>query len=274
MHLPRKQKWILYVTFGFGIFVAVVDVVRISYLQNAAVARAAEVIGGQGSSNQRQTEQNSDFSWFAAYSFMWSAIEVNVGIMVACVPALKPLVSRFVPQLIRDKVGSRAEKQTSRTTKNNADTATAQRVASVEDAPSGSCQADEDAVDFITSPGMTETTQATERPQTAMTNTSSVSRQGTATNFDFVSMAESKSIVYMSNRESVRPIAEVTILFFLWGFAYGLLNALNGQIQSITKESANQAVGTHSAYYVGYFVAPLTFGRLILKSWGFKACYV
>lgn len=35
MRLPRKQKIILVVTFGFGIFVAVVDVVRIYYLQSA-----------------------------------------------------------------------------------------------------------------------------------------------------------------------------------------------------------------------------------------------
>lgn len=34
MRLPKKQKLILVVTFGFGIFVAVVDIVRIYYLQN------------------------------------------------------------------------------------------------------------------------------------------------------------------------------------------------------------------------------------------------
>jgi hypothetical protein len=35
MRLPRKQKIILVITFGFGIFVAVVDVIRIYYLQDA-----------------------------------------------------------------------------------------------------------------------------------------------------------------------------------------------------------------------------------------------
>src|SRR5450755_1224021 len=33
---------------------------------------------------------------------MWSAIEVNVGIICACVPSLKPLVSRTLPSMIRD----------------------------------------------------------------------------------------------------------------------------------------------------------------------------
>ena len=50
MRLPKKQKLILVITFGFGIFVAVVDVVRIYYLQSAQRnhLRAKEG-GGQGS---------------------------------------------------------------------------------------------------------------------------------------------------------------------------------------------------------------------------------
>lgn len=39
MRLPRKQKIIIVITFSFGFFVAVVDVIRIAYLQNAATSR-------------------------------------------------------------------------------------------------------------------------------------------------------------------------------------------------------------------------------------------
>lgn len=39
MRLPRRQKIILVITFSFGFFVAVVDVIRIAYLQNAATSR-------------------------------------------------------------------------------------------------------------------------------------------------------------------------------------------------------------------------------------------
>lgn len=39
MRLPAKQKAILVVTFSFGFFVAVVDVVRIAFLQQAATSR-------------------------------------------------------------------------------------------------------------------------------------------------------------------------------------------------------------------------------------------
>jgi hypothetical protein len=39
MRLPRKQKIILVITFSFGFFVAVVDVIRIAYLQEATTSR-------------------------------------------------------------------------------------------------------------------------------------------------------------------------------------------------------------------------------------------
>jgi fucose permease len=37
--------------------------------------------------------------------------------------------------------------------------------------------------------------------------------------------------------------------------------------------SPAQFLGLHSAYYGGYFTGPLTFGRLVFKYWGFKACF-
>lgn len=39
MRLPYKQKVILVITFGFGFFVAVIDVIRIAFLQRAATSR-------------------------------------------------------------------------------------------------------------------------------------------------------------------------------------------------------------------------------------------
>jgi hypothetical protein len=43
MRLPRKQKIILVITFSFGFFVAVVDVIRIAYIQDAATSRQIAV---------------------------------------------------------------------------------------------------------------------------------------------------------------------------------------------------------------------------------------
>jgi hypothetical protein len=43
MRLPTKQKAILVITFGFGFFVAVVDVIRIAFLQRAAISHETEI---------------------------------------------------------------------------------------------------------------------------------------------------------------------------------------------------------------------------------------
>jgi hypothetical protein len=43
MRLPMKQKAILVITFGFGFFVAVVDVIRIAFLQRAATSHKMEI---------------------------------------------------------------------------------------------------------------------------------------------------------------------------------------------------------------------------------------
>lgn len=40
MRLPYKQKMILVITFSFGFFVAVVDVIRVAFLQQAATSRS------------------------------------------------------------------------------------------------------------------------------------------------------------------------------------------------------------------------------------------
>lgn len=45
-------------------------------------------------------------------------------------------------------------------------------------------------------------------------------------------------------KQSILPITLVTILFFLWGFAYGLLDALNASFQTALNITAAKAGGT------------------------------
>lgn len=47
-------------------------------------------------------------------------------------------------------------------------------------------------------------------------------------------------------RQSILPITLVTILFFLWGFAYGLLDVLNAKFQTALNITAAKAGGTFS----------------------------
>lgn len=297
LRLPRKQKIILLITFGFGVFVTVVDVVRIAYLQQAFQNRIAEVQRGTDHSDSRN---HTDFSWYGSISYMWSAIEVHTGIMVACVPSLKPLVAKLLPNMLKDTdddFSTRRASDGSRL-KSTAEVQDDQQVPSVINSPArllshqqqsdrSRSEVDEDAqmtfMDFLTTPEMTELPSGNpveprsptmDRMRRETTNTSRHGTLSQPTFFDFVNVHKRKSLVHMTNRESIWPIAMVTILFFIWGFAYGLLDTLNGQFQRVAHMSSGQSIGIHSAYFAGYLVAPPTFGRIVLKVWGFKACFI
>lgn len=308
MRLPRKQKIILIITFSFGAFVAAVDVVRIVYLQGAARTRIREIVTSTNSGS-REAEQ-TDFSWYAAFSFMWSAIEVNVGIMCACVPGLKPLVSRFLPQMLRDasdpvsrdnsfsdgnEVKRMQEEQRVPSVEagdvQRRDFSVTQEPAAKEEAEEGremgfldflnetapsrsksSNNNEMGMMDFLTTPEMADFPEA-ERTQTALTNTSRHTTPASPTFFDFVNMKRKKGLPYVTTRESVFPIAVVSVVFFIWGFEYGLLDVLNQQFQRVAGMSAGQSTGIHSAYFAGYAFGPALVGQFVLKHWGFKMCF-
>jgi fucose permease len=283
MRLPMKQKIILVVTFSAGLFVAVVDVVRISYLQDASEARLSAIqrLNGQTTAI---TAEMIDSSWFLSYTYLWTAIEVHVGIMCACVPALKPLVARFLPAMLKDpgetsRAASAMEKSVAVDMNSPPDVNS--RVEYPDDVHTrdfgGSLDSGVggpmDMIDFLTTPDMNEG-EAMRRTTTAMTNTSRhTAPPASATFFDFVNVKRHKSMVQMTHRESIFPISMVTLLFFIWGFEYGLLNVLNRQFQIVANVTSGQTAAIHSAYFAGYFAGPWTVGRLVLKHWGFRSCF-
>ncbi|CAI6338708.1 unnamed protein product [Periconia digitata] len=286
MRLPTTQKAILIVTFGFGVFVCMVDIVRIYYLQDAQRENLRATHNNMPDSGT-ETRNTTDFSWYASLSFMWSAVEINVGIMVACVPGLKPIVKRFLPQWIIDHTVH--DRSTSRTSDSmvlgpNRNSIPLQSpptsplsppYSPLSKPPAAALRGQDEtpgAVDFITTPD--DQMPPLNRYSTVATCATTRTRRNSAAFFDFVNMEKRKNITLRSTREAIFPIIMVTILFFIWGFAYGLLDTLNNRFQEVAHMTDGQTIGQHSAYYAGYIVAPLLFGRIVFKTWGFKACYM
>lgn len=287
MRLPRKQKIILVVTFSFGFFVAIVDVIRIAYLQNAATSRqlALQELHLQDSNN------GDDLSWFASLSFMWSVVEVNVSIMCACVPSLKPLVARLIPKLIRDTDDASVTddpryprsadlpisptpgaintlSQTSNDANKNSPSQSESQTSALD--PQRNASVPVDMLEFLSRP-------PDSAPQDAEANTTTVtstSYTGSITFFDFVNMKKPASMLKLNNRESIAPIALTTVLFFLWGFAYGLLDTLNMQFQLIKGLDTWKSLALYAVYFGGYLIGPPVIGRTVLKRWGFKATFI
>ncbi|RAL16496.1 putative MFS monosaccharide transporter [Aspergillus homomorphus CBS 101889] len=285
MRLPRKQKIIIVITFSFGFFVAVVDVIRIAYIQDAATSRqiALKEIHLQGT-------PGDDLSWYAAFSFMWSVIEVNVSIMCACVPSLKPLVARLLPKLIRDtdesyqtsSPGIRplpmlapivVEDSAPRPPPPIPDHPSPKPTNSDSHSSRTGSDARIDLTEFLAAPPPHLPPEATDLEQRTNTVTNS-SYPPSITFFDFVNMKQPANMLKLSNKESITPIAFITILFFLWGFAYGLLDMLNEQFKKILHLGIYRSYGLHATYYGGYLLGPLLVGRPVLKHWGFKASFI
>ncbi|KAJ9148550.1 Glucose galactose transporter [Pleurostoma richardsiae] len=82
------------------------------------------------------------------------------------------------------------------------------------------------------------------------------------------------SAAHLTSKQSLLPNALVTILFFLWGFAYGLLDVLNSHFQATLSISSSMASGLSAAYFGAYFICPPTISGWILRRFGFRITFM
>ncbi|TVY67366.1 L-fucose-proton symporter [Lachnellula suecica] len=75
-------------------------------------------------------------------------------------------------------------------------------------------------------------------------------------------------------RESIVPVALVTILFFMWGFAYGLLDVLNAHFQHALNITQGMSGGLQAAYFGAYFIGPLTYSGWIVRKFGYRWAFI
>ena len=75
-------------------------------------------------------------------------------------------------------------------------------------------------------------------------------------------------------RQSIVPIILVTVLFFLWGFAYGLLDTLNAKFQQSLNITAARAGGLQASYFGAYFVGPPTYSGWIVRKFGYRWTFI
>ncbi|KAJ5647334.1 hypothetical protein N7490_003706 [Penicillium lividum] len=87
IEIPRRQKAALMILFGLGGFVCVTSIVRLVSL--------------------KKISDSADPTYDNVGAASWSAVECNTGIICACLPTLKPLISKLVPGLLSTLEGSR-----------------------------------------------------------------------------------------------------------------------------------------------------------------------
>ncbi|EHK26724.1 uncharacterized protein TRIVIDRAFT_142807 [Trichoderma virens Gv29-8] len=269
MRLPSRQKTILVFTFTLGIFVAVVDVIRIYYLQQAI----ADVPTGITTDPTSRFGGQADFAYNASLALMWSAVEVNVGTTCACIPTLKPLVLRLLPSMLynpKNKNGTRASPST--TSDKTQSQQPSENPSLTNNIASGVIKPEPVAHGALggrlhASPGPDAPMSAMEFLTTPdMTTLGDHHSYENGIYFGFVNMTKPKSMLRANKKESWKYCTIVAILFLLWGISYGLLNTLNNAIAAVDNMSTAQTIGLTSAYFGGgYFFGPLLVGEWILR---------
>jgi MFS transporter, FHS family, L-fucose permease len=78
----------------------------------------------------------------------------------------------------------------------------------------------------------------------------------------------------ITTRQSILPVSLVTILFFMWGFAYGLLDVLNSHFQKVLNISQGKSGGLQAAYFGAYFIGPLTYSGWIVRRFGYRWAFI
>ncbi|KIW24041.1 uncharacterized protein PV07_09780 [Cladophialophora immunda] len=80
LQLPRKQKISLIAVFALGGFGCITAILRLHALYIASIS--------------------TDLTYDNVGAATWSAAELNVGIMCACIPAMRPVISLIFPRLL------------------------------------------------------------------------------------------------------------------------------------------------------------------------------
>jgi fucose permease len=270
IHIPRKQKAILLFTFTLGIFVTILDVIRIYYLQKAIDTQ-------RSMRKQEQVGNSTDFAWTASTALMWSAVEVNAGIICACIPTLRPLFQRILPSVITDKLSYKYATSSDLDSRPRSDPSHMGRGGpALDDHELGNQrypteEGDIGIMDFLTTPDMNPAEPSNQR---LSLDTMQIQDTTNGFYFGFIDLNRPKSMLTTTGKESFKYCTMVTILFFLWGFSKGLLVTLVDQIKSLVHETVKQDIGLTASYSVGYFFGPLTVGQWVLRHGGFRATFI
>jgi MFS transporter, FHS family, L-fucose permease len=69
-------------------------------------------------------------------------------------------------------------------------------------------------------------------------------------------------------------VSLISSLFFLWGFAYGLLDTMNFHVREIMGLERKHAALLATGYYAAYLLCPLPMSGPMIKRWGYRWTFV
>ncbi|KAH7361183.1 hypothetical protein BKA66DRAFT_211313 [Pyrenochaeta sp. MPI-SDFR-AT-0127] len=85
LQMPLRRKVHLLAVFCLGFFACAISIIRLE--------------------NLHRFNNSRDPLWTSSSTAYWSAIELNIGILCACLPTLRPLIKKFAPRLLGSTAG-------------------------------------------------------------------------------------------------------------------------------------------------------------------------
>ncbi len=83
-----------------------------------------------------------------------------------------------------------------------------------------------------------------------------------------------KKMAILRKRQTILPIALVSVLFCMWGLAYGLLDIMNYHVRIAMHKKRQDAALLAAAYYGAYIPGTLLLGGPIVKKAGYRLAFV
>lgn len=255
--LPPLRKSIVILSFILGvIFVAVVDVARIYYLQLAAI--------GSDPLDSNRLSTGLDFSYNAGMALLWSAVEVNVAIVGASIPTLTPLLKRLIPTTESNRARNNDRRAVARPHWSEVEPIDSYSLNELSHQPS-----------WTVGPASKGPSQSISTmlagDQELRTSRIPQDREDSV-HFGFINMERPKCVADMRGSESVKYCAIINTVLFLNGFTLIMLFSINGNIPIVVNRT--QAIGISSASYGGAGILSPFLGYAILHHVGFKATVV
>lgn len=229
IHWVMIQVYITVLTINLS--VVIIGVVRIYFLDKAVLSGNFDCKQNTSHSRGRNETNNwRDMTADVSLSFMWSAIEVNVGIMCSSIPMLKPLVVILIPSFSSiHEIGYNTH------TRRNP---TFHGISGTHELTLRGTANNESAMQNHSTFGANMSH-----------NTASSGTCGNTTELLSPVSASRMNPVEASVRQVYKPLILVTILFFFWGFSYGLIGVLRSKFTLLYDFSLAQSLVLEGVYF-------------------------
>lgn len=183
-------------------------------------------------------------------------MEVNMTLICACIPTLKPLAAKFSPFLLRNPKGNQQIKE-GNFKESQQGSETNETVTS-------------ELIDVLTSHSV-ERSRINQDPNRDVIEPFEDEYEPPI--FNLLNKTPA-SMPRLNNKQSFASNELTTTLFFLWGFSLGLISVLNLSFGTVLQLTPIQRSGIDAAYFGGYMAGAILFSRLLLKRVGFAGTII